>query len=49
MQLSKAIEGFKIDKLADGYAPVTLRGYQSSLGTLKEYLTDIEVSEISEE
>lgn len=49
MQLSTTMEGFKIDKLADGYAPVTLRGYDSSLGTLKEYLTDFNVSQISEE
>lgn len=47
MLLSQAIEGFNISRLADGYAPVTLRGYRSSLGTLSEYLGNPEVESIS--
>lgn len=47
MNLSQAIEGFKISRLADGYAPVTLRGYESSLGTLAEFLGDPAVESIT--
>lgn len=47
MNLSQAIEGFKISRLADSYAPVTLRGYESSLGTLSEFLGDPDVSSIT--
>ena len=47
MNLSQAIEGFNISRLADGYAPVTLRGYRSSLGTLSEFLKDPEVHSIT--
>lgn len=47
MRLTKAVEGFHLSRLADGYAPVTLRGYQSSLRTLSEYLSDPEVESIT--
>jgi site-specific recombinase XerD len=47
MKLSQSIEGFNISRLADGYAPVTLRGYRSSLGTLAEFLGDPEVETIT--
>jgi integrase/recombinase XerD len=49
MKLSKAIEGFELSRLADGYAPVTLRGYRSSLGLLARYLEDPEVEKITSE
>lgn len=47
MKMSQAIEGFKISALSDGYALVTIKGYLSSLGTLKEFLGDPEVSDIT--
>ncbi|MDD5370551.1 MAG: hypothetical protein PHQ40_15820 [Anaerolineaceae bacterium] len=49
MLLTKAIEGFNIARLADGYAPVTLSGYRSSLGTLAEFLGNPEVEKITPE
>ena len=45
MKLSQSIEGFVISRLADGYAPVTLAGYRSALGTLAEFLKDPDVHE----
>ena len=42
MQLSKAMEGYKIAALAEGYSPLTLITYQSALGTLIDYLGDKE-------
>jgi len=47
MRLQKAIEGFVISRLADGYAQVTLLSYKSSLGTLAEFLGDPEVESIT--
>lgn len=47
MKFSQAIEGFCIAKTADGYSTLTIRGYQSSLGTLQEYLKNPEVQDIT--
>lgn len=47
MNILKAIDGFQIARLAEGYAPVTLSSYKSSLRTLAEYLEDPEISSIT--
>jgi integrase/recombinase XerD len=47
MQLSKAMEGYKIGALAEGYSQLTLITYQSALGTLIEYLGDKEIQEVT--
>jgi integrase/recombinase XerD len=47
MQLSKALEGFKIGALAEGYSQLTIITYLSALGTLVEYLGDREVQSIT--
>jgi hypothetical protein len=38
IQLSKALEGYKIAALAEGFSQLTLITYQSALGTLIENL-----------
>jgi integrase/recombinase XerD len=47
MQLTKAIEGYTIAALAEGYSQLTLTTYRSALGTMIEYLGDIEVKSIT--
>jgi integrase/recombinase XerD len=47
MQLSKALEGYKIAALAEGYSQLTLITYQSALGTLIEYLGDKDIQLIT--
>jgi integrase/recombinase XerD len=49
MQLSKAIEGYKIASLADGYSQLTLNTYLSALGILIKYLGDKEIQLITSE
>lgn len=40
MQLSKAVEGYIISSLAEGYSPLTLNAYKSALFTMIEYPGD---------
>jgi integrase/recombinase XerD len=47
MQLSKAIEGYIIAALAEGYSQLTLNAYRSALVTMKEFLGDKEVADIT--
>lgn len=47
MQFSKAIEGYVIASLAEGYSQLTLNAYRSALNTMQEYLGDKEVDEIT--
>lgn len=47
MQLSKAIEGYTIAALAEGYSQLTLTTYRSALSTIIEYLGDKEVKPIT--
>ena len=47
MQFSKALEGYKIAALAEGYSQPTLITYQSALGTLIEYLGNKEIQEVT--
>jgi integrase/recombinase XerD len=49
MQFSKAIEGYIIAALAEGYSSLTLAAYRSALNTMKEFIGDKEVSEITTE
>jgi len=49
MQFSKAIEGYTIAALADGYSQSTLNTYRYALNTMVEYIGDKEVSDISTE
>ncbi len=43
MQLSKAIEGYIISTLAEGYSQLTLNAYRSALTTMQELIGDKEV------
>ena len=43
MQLSQALDGYKIASLAEGYSQHTIKPYLSALGTLIEYLGDKEI------
>jgi hypothetical protein len=47
MQLSKAVDGYVISSLAEGYSPLTLNAYKSALFTMIEYLGDKEVSRVN--
>lgn len=47
MQLSTALEGYKIASLAEGYSPHTLTTYISALGKLIEYLGEKEIDLIT--
>jgi integrase/recombinase XerD len=47
MQLSKAIDGYVISSLAEGYSPLTLNAYKSALFTMIEYLGDKDVSKVT--
>ena len=49
MQLSKAIEGYIIAALAEGYSQLTLNAYRSALSTMLEYLGDKDVADITKE
>ncbi len=40
MRLSKAIEGYRLVSLAEGYSPRTMEGYDWSLTPLTRYLND---------
>jgi integrase/recombinase XerD len=48
MNLSHALSGYEISSLADGFSPLTIAAYKSSLKLLVEYLHDPEVKDISE-
>jgi integrase/recombinase XerD len=47
MQLSKAIDGYLVAALADGYSQLTLSTYRSALRTMLEFLGDKELSSIT--
>ncbi len=47
MQLSKAMKGYRIAALAEGYSPLTLITYQPALGTLIEYLGDKDIQSVT--
>ena len=49
MKISKALEGFRIDRLATGYSPATIKTYLSCLRLFSEYLGEIELDEISKD
>jgi len=49
MQFTKAIEGYLLTALSEGYSPLTLAAYRSALLTLAEYLGDFQVEEITTE
>jgi integrase/recombinase XerD len=49
MQLSKAVDGYAISSLAEGYSPLTLNTYKSALFTMIEYLGDKDVSKVTTE
>jgi integrase/recombinase XerD len=49
MQLSKAVEGYIIAALAEGYSQLTLAAYRSALNTMQEFIGDKEVSDITTE
>lgn len=48
MRFSTAIEGYELSSLADGYSPLTLAAYKSSLGLLIDFLGDPEVGQVTE-
>jgi hypothetical protein len=47
MLLSQAMEGFRIDRLANGYSPSTIKLYTGNLRVLIEFLDDKEIEKIS--
>ena len=48
MNISRALEGYSIDGISDGYAEMTMKGYRSSLKTMITYLGDPEIEDITE-
>jgi integrase/recombinase XerD len=49
MNLTKAIDGYMIGALADGFSPLTLEVYKSALLTLAKYIGDKEIDTITTE
>ena len=49
MRFSVAISGYELSSLADGYSPLTLAAYKSSLGLLVRFLNDPELHQVSED
>jgi integrase/recombinase XerD len=49
MQFSKAIDGYIIAALSEGYSQLTLTTYKSALNTMVEYLGDKELADITTE
>lgn len=47
MQLSKAIEGYILAALSEGYSQLTLNAYRSALNTMVEYLDDMDLETIT--
>jgi len=47
MKLSKAIEGYTIAKLADGFSENTINGYKTHYAQLIKFVGDVEVSKIT--
>jgi integrase/recombinase XerD len=47
MKLSKAVEGYSLDSLSNGYSKSTITSYQSSLNLLAQYLGDPEIETIT--
>lgn len=48
MLLSEALEGYQLSQIADGYSPLTIAAYLSALRLLSDYLSNPDVSEITE-
>ncbi|MCD6424369.1 MAG: phage integrase N-terminal SAM-like domain-containing protein, partial [Anaerolineales bacterium] len=42
MKLSKALQGFSIDRRAQGYSPATIKIYNSCLSNFSSFLGEIE-------
>jgi len=49
MQLSKALEGYTITALAEGYSPLTIAAYCSAIGTMIGYLGDIDIYSVTKD
>ena len=49
MKLTQALEGFRIDRISNGYSPATISSYQYNLKRLVRYLKDPELEKISHE
>ena len=47
MKLQKALEGFCLARLADGYSPATVERYRGCLDKLDRYLSNPEINEIT--
>jgi len=47
MQMSKAIEGYILASMADGYSQLTLNAYRSALNTMQEFIGDKDVTAIT--
>jgi len=47
MQLSKALQGYRISSLAEGFSQLTIRTYLSALNTLIDYIGDKEIEQIT--
>jgi integrase/recombinase XerD len=47
MKISKAIEGFKYSRIAEGYAASTLGSYESSLLLLTKFLEDADIEKVT--
>ena len=46
MKLSKAIEGYCFDRIAEGFSKATIESFRYSLGVLTRYLNDPEIESI---
>jgi len=49
MKLSKAMQGYMVVKVGDGYSNNTLSGYQTHFNQMIQYLGDMEIEAISQE
>ena len=47
MNFSKAIEGYKLSCLTEGYSPKTMEGYDWACKKIKLFLSDPNIEEIS--
>jgi len=47
MKLSKALQGFSIDRRAQGYSPATIKVYESCLNHFRNFLGEVEIENIT--
>ena len=47
MQFSKALQGYRISSLAEGFSQLTIRTYLSALNTLIDYIGDKQIEQIT--